>query len=94
MPERSIVRGFKGVLDFYFHFGVPCVRSWPKWYLTTRAPAVAQRANIFRLTVQQVATSSPLIVNAAKKMVRGTPQTWKDLLMALALGNENNAEVG
>jgi len=30
LPGMKIIRGFRGILDFYFWMGIPCVRRWPK----------------------------------------------------------------
>lgn len=51
MPHESIVAGFRGIFDFYYWKGVPCVRSWPKpirktklWQATRMNLITANRA--------------------------------------------------
>lgn len=30
LPSTAIISGFKGVIDYYVHRGIPCVRRWPR----------------------------------------------------------------
>lgn len=50
MPSSEIVGGFRGVYDFYYYKGIPCVRAYPdklektlKWRLTSTNLATANR---------------------------------------------------
>lgn len=40
MPATAIVSGFKGVLDFFVHDGIACVRRWPRPPTKKRSAAV------------------------------------------------------
>ncbi|GAH98539.1 unnamed protein product, partial [marine sediment metagenome] len=31
LPSIEIIRGFRGILDFYVRRGTPCVRAWPRY---------------------------------------------------------------
>jgi len=40
MLGEKVIRGFKGVLDFYYWKGLACVRKWPASPGHKRSPAV------------------------------------------------------
>lgn len=40
LPATAIISGFKGVIDYYVHRGIPCVRSWPRSPGKKRSAAV------------------------------------------------------
>ncbi|GAI68297.1 unnamed protein product [marine sediment metagenome] len=47
MPQRAIIDGFKGTIDFYNYMGVPCARAWPKSPGKSRSPEVMAQWPIF-----------------------------------------------
>lgn len=75
MPHQAIIDGFKGVLDYYYFLGIPCVRKWPHW--PKRDPYPTERAN-------QEAFAY------AAKMWRQLPEYVKLLYNDMAAGTRNS----
>lgn len=68
LPGQKIIDGFKGVLDFYYYMGIPCVRSWP------RSPGKSRNANVeaqwerFAYASQTWDELSPFVKAAYKRL--------------------------
>jgi hypothetical protein len=86
MPDRTTIDGLKGTLDFYVHRGIPCVRSWPRWQLKVRSPAVQATAANFAAVASVLKLACPEVIAAAKWMATGTLLTWKDVYTSILLG--------
>ena len=87
MPSQSIIDGYRGVLDFYVHCGIPCVRSWPRSPSMPRSPAVQDSAALFGYVSKEMSALPPFIIAMAKANNKGTGWTWRDLLTAGVYGN-------
>jgi len=87
MPAMSIVRGFKGTLDFYVWMGIACVRSWPRSPGRKRAPAVEAQWSAFSEATKLWNKLSPEVQDAYKAMAAGTNLTGRDLSVKLYLTN-------
>ena len=70
LPHQTIIKGFKGTLDFYYWKGVPCVRKWPVIPMSSRSPASLAQAQIFGQIV------------SAWSLVGGVPKDWYNLAAA------------
>lgn len=86
LPEKSIVDGFKGIIDFYVYRGTPCARSWPRTHWESYTPAAQVTATIFGRLAHEIPTSAPEIRAAALAMAADSPQTWKDTYTSILLG--------
>lgn len=47
LPERAIISGFKGKVDFYEYLGIPVARCWPRSPGKHRAPSVEAQWPMF-----------------------------------------------
>jgi hypothetical protein len=81
LPELAIINGFKGVIDFYVHDGIPCARRWPRSPSAPRAPAVQATWQVFKDGVSLWPTLSPAIQAFYNEMAVGTNMTGRDLFM-------------
>lgn len=72
MPERAIVRGFKGVIDFYYWFGIPCARRWPRSPGKRRSPSVEAQWPAFAYAAQAWRTLPEEIRQSYVTMAEGT----------------------
>jgi len=79
MPAMSIVRGFKGTLDFYVWMGIACVRKWPRSPGHFRAPAVEAQWTAFSEATKLWSQLTPEIQEAYNRMAAGTRLTGRDL---------------
>jgi hypothetical protein len=86
LPSIDIIRGYKGVIDFYVHRGIICARKWPKTHWESYTPAAQATAATFGQTARAVTRAAPEVIQAARDMAGGTPQTWKDVYMSILLG--------
>jgi len=59
MPHQGIISGFKGILDFYYWMGIPCVRTWPRKVGTNRALPVTKTWSAFSYCAKEWKNLSP-----------------------------------
>lgn len=81
MPSTAIIDGFKGVIDYYVHDGIPCARRWPRSPSAPRAPAVQATWQVFIDAVALWPTLSPAVMQAYKDMAVDTTLTGRDYFM-------------
>jgi len=74
LPERQVIDGFKGIIDFYLWKGLPCARKWPVWH--KRKPSAAELAN---------QTLFAAIVLSWNDLDQVTRQTYRDLAQGTGL---------
>lgn len=79
MVGQKVIDGFRGVLDFYYHCGIPCVRTWPRSPRTPRSPQVIVQNQIFIQATAAMKEISPVVRQAYEDMVGTTNLTWKDM---------------
>lgn len=87
LPHKSIVDGFKGVLDFYLWKGIACVRRWPRKPKMPRSPAVQASAAQFGLIATALSATPANIRSRATTLASGTTWTWRDLRYRAIYGN-------
>lgn len=68
LPELAIIKGFKGVVDFYIHDGIPCARAWPKSPGRIRSPSVMAQWQAFRYMSREWHNLSQDVKNAYDHM--------------------------
>lgn len=81
LPGQAIIDGFKGVIDYYVHNGVACVRKWPNSPGHLRAPAVMAGWLPFTAANQLWATLSKAVKDAYNDMAVSTNLTGKDIFV-------------
>ncbi|KKM95051.1 hypothetical protein LCGC14_1192160 [marine sediment metagenome] len=81
LPNRDIIDGFKGTVDFYMYKDTAVARKWPSW--TKREPHPDEKVNQNAFAyINRVAGSLPAYIqDQYRAMAVGTPFTWKDLLV-------------
>lgn len=80
-PSLAVISGFKGVLDYYLHGGVACVRSWPKSPGHRRAPAVEAQWATFSYAAHFWSYLTPEIQAQYIAMAENGGLTGRDLAM-------------
>ncbi|MBA7587564.1 hypothetical protein ES708_29595 [subsurface metagenome] len=83
----AIIKGFRGVLDFYVWKGIACVRSWPRSPGQRRAPAVKAQWAAFSEATKLWQLLSPEVQAAYNRMAAGTHLTGRDLSVKCYLTN-------
>ena len=84
-PAADIISGFKGVVDFYVHDGVPCLRRWPRSPGKKRSPAVEAQWSPFTYASRQWSYLTEDIQYAYNKMASGTGLSGRDMFIRLYL---------
>ena len=78
LPAQAIIDGLKGVLDFYNHKGINCVRTWPRSPGHKRAPAVEAQWAAFSYSAKEWNNLSPEVQQAYRDLAAGTVYTGRD----------------
>ncbi len=79
LPGLAVIKGFRGVLDYYVWMGIACVRSWPRSPGRKRAPAVEAQWSAFSEASKKWTTLSPEVQEAYKRMSAGTSWSGRDI---------------
>lgn len=81
MPSKAVIDGLKGVLDFYNHKGIPCVRTWPRSPGHRRAPLVEAQWAAFSYAAKEWDNLSPEVQQAYHDLASGTASTGREWFM-------------
>lgn len=87
LPGLEVIRGFKGVIDFYLWKGLPCARKWPhtpRSHLTAATLASAQLFGEIALAYNQLANE---VLAAFQEDAADQPRTARDIFMSATLGH-------
>jgi len=79
MPSLEIISGFKGIVDFYVHNGIPCARRWPHSPGHRRAPLVEAQWPILAHAAKSWNTIPPEIRQAYEWMASDTGLSARDM---------------
>ena len=79
MLGEKVISGFKGVIDFYYYMGQPCVRAWPKSPGRERTPAVRAGWASFTYASQEWSRLSPEIQHAYEELATGSALSGRDM---------------
>jgi len=79
MPERAIIDGFKGTLDFYEYMGIPVARSWPKSPGKRRSPPVAAQWPIFTYAAREWLNLSPIVQQSYRSLATNSGLSGRDM---------------
>lgn len=83
LPERAIISGFKGRLDFYVLNGVPCCRKWPRPHRPTETESVIAQQAIFADAVSLWSTLSQEVRDAYDTMASGSTLSGRDMMVKM-----------
>lgn len=81
MLGEKVISGFRGVIDYYYYMGVPCVRRWPRSPGPRRAPPVMAQWPIFTSAVQLWRTAPQEVRDACQTMAGDSGLSARDLFM-------------
>lgn len=79
LPHQAIIDGFKGVVDFYIHRGIPCARSWPKSPGRNRSEAVRAGWLPFAYASQEWKNLSPEVQAAYNELATNSGLSGRDM---------------
>ena len=95
LPDRSIIDGLKGTLDFYtLHLnptlseGIPCCRSWPRFDPDKLTAASKAAAATFGAISSLLKSLPDNLVEAYRLQASGTRLTWRDLAIRSYLNGD------
>ncbi len=81
LPDKDVIRAFKGSIDFYVHKGQARVRSWPRWTLTERSPRVVAQQPWLAEADAQYSALRPFTSWGLKQLARTGSFTSRDIFM-------------
>jgi len=93
LPSIEIIRGLKGILDFYVWKGLPCVRAWPRWRPTRQSDASKAAALTFGAIVKAYALLANLALLAYREDALDQPRTARDITVTGVYGNLHEASM-
>jgi len=87
LPSIEIIRGFKGVLDFYVRRGQPCVRKWPHTPRSRRTAGSNAAAALFGSILKSYRLVADTVLEAYQQNAKGIPRTPRDVYVSGVLGH-------
>lgn len=87
LPHLKIILGLKGILDFYYWKGVPCVRKWPVTPPSSRSPASMASARLFGAIVAAYSLLGAALKELFALDAADQPRTARDLFVSAVLGH-------
>jgi len=95
LPDKSIIDGLKGSLDFYtLHLnptlseGIHCCRSWPRFDPEKLTEASKAAAAVFGYISSLLSSLPDNLVQAYRSQTSGTRLTWRDLAIRSYLNGD------
>ena len=93
LPSLDIIRGFKGVIDFYQWKGIPCARAWPRfrpqnWTAPSRASAA-----LFGLIIKAWALTGAAAKDLYTQDAADQPRHARDIYVSAVLGHLHEASM-
>jgi len=93
LPSIEIIRGFKGILDFYVWRGLPCVRAWPKYRPAKQTAASLATALVFGAIIKSYRLLGDLPLDAYRDDAQDQTRTARDIMVTGAYGNLHEASM-
>lgn len=87
MPAASIIKSFKGSIDFYDQRGVTVARSWPKKGVPGPGTASWCTAKVFQYAVAQTKAANDTTRYLYAQEAVGQPQTYNDIAVSQIFGH-------
>lgn len=87
LPGLDVIRGYKGVLDFYVRRGVPCVRRWPYTPKSRRTPGSIAAAALFGEIIKGYNLLGDGPLQAFRDEAADQPRTARDLYVSAVFGH-------
>ena len=86
IPALQIIKGFRGIIDFYVHDGQACARKWPTKGKTSRTPGVIAASQVFAYVQRYTTNPDPLFRLFATMAAADAPSTWRDITLVSYYG--------
>jgi len=93
LPSIDIIRGLKGILDFYLWKGLPCVRAWPTYRPARQTAASLATALIFGAIIKSYNLLANLPLAAYREDALDQPRTARDIMVTGVYGNLHEASM-
>lgn len=87
LPALEVIRGLKGVLDFYYWKGIPCVRKWPRTPPSHRTAKSLAAAALFGAVVHAYALVGGAVKALFDQDAADQPRTGRDLYVSAVFGH-------
>lgn len=81
--NKTLIKGMKGTLDFYYWKGIPVVRSWPTYRPQNFSPASRQQWPKFRTVSQSYRNITSSGYQALQQMAAYSQASPRDVYVAL-----------
>jgi hypothetical protein len=89
LPEKDVIAGFKGVIDYYVRDGVPIVRKWPRPHRPSLTPQVIANQQAFADAVALWNTLDPSVQAAYNAMASGSTMSGRDMMVKMYLNGKS-----
>jgi len=93
LPSLEIIRGLKGILDFYVWKGLPCVRAWPQYRPAKQTAASLATALVFGAIVKAYNLLGDVPLEAYREDALDQTRTARDIMVTGAYGNLHEASM-
>lgn len=93
LPSIEIIRGLKGILDFYVWRGLPCVRAWPRYRPAKQTAASLAAALVFGAIVKSYSLLGDIPLEAYREDALDQPRTARDIMVTGVYGNLHEASM-
>jgi len=93
LPSLEIIRGLKGILDFYVWRGLPCVRAWPQYRPARQTAASLAAALFFGAVVKSYSLLGDVPLEAYRLDAKDQPRSARDIFVSGIYGNLHEADV-
>ncbi|TEU08463.1 MAG: hypothetical protein E3J25_11965 [Anaerolineales bacterium] len=93
LPSIKIIRGLKGILDFYVWKGLPCVRAWPRYRPAKQTAASLAAALVFGAIVKSYGLLGDLPLEAYRNDALDQTRTARDIMVTGVYGNLHEASM-
>lgn len=93
LPSIDIIRGLKGILDFYLWRGLPCVRAWPRYRPARQTEAALASALLFGAVIKAFSLTARPVLDQLAIEATGIPRTPRDIYVSGVYGNLHEASM-
>lgn len=91
LPPLAVIVSLKGVLDFYYWKGIPCVRKWPRIPPAHRTQASLQSAALFGAVIKGYDLLGATLKIFFNEDADDQPRTARDIYISATLGHLHEA---
>ena len=78
LPEIAIIKGLKGVVDFYYWKGLAVARAWPRKALYTPSPQEQASRSQFGENLSAMSAMPSEVITGVMPEIQNNGWTWRD----------------